>query len=57
MMSVVQIRIYYFGAVILLTRFTTKVTYNISFDRDDLGFYELIIKWNELLTPLKALGV
>lgn len=57
MMSVVQIRIYYFDAVILLTRFRTKVTYNISFDRDDLGFYELIIKWNELLTPLKALGV
>lgn len=57
MMSVVQIRIYYFDAVILLTRFRTKSTYNISFDRDDLGFYELIIKWNELLTSLKALGV
>lgn len=57
MMSVVQIRIYYFDAVILLTRSRAKVTYNISFDRDDLGFYELIIKWNELLTSLKALGV
>lgn len=57
MMSVVQIGIYYFDAVILLTRFRAKVTYNIALDRYDLGFYELIIKWNELLTSLKALGV